>query len=122
MGEKIQKMNALYVGNIIKELRQSAGMTQNQLAAQLGISKSSISFYELNVRIPGAVIVANMASVFHVSTDYLLGVDRKKRTELTGLTDQDIEYVENLITLLRAKNKKWYQFTVFFKKMQTYLL
>lgn len=98
-------MNTLYVGRTIRELREAAGMTQDQLAARLGISKSSISFYELNVRIPGAVILANMASVFHVSTDYLLGVDRKKRAELTGLTDQDIKYVEDLIALLRAKNR-----------------
>lgn len=90
----------------LKELRERSGMTQEQLAELMRLSKSTISQYENQERAPSPHILVKIASVFHVSTDYLLGVDEIRRAELSGLTDEDIEIVERLIENMREKNRK----------------
>lgn len=90
----------------LKELREKSGMTQEQLTERMGLSKATISQYENQERFPSALSVIKIASVFHVSTDYLFGIDGVRRTDLSGLTDDDIEIVERLIESMREKNKK----------------
>ena len=81
-------------------------MTQQQLAAQIGVSKSVISYYELQERIPSPEILLKLASVFHVSTDYLLGVSNDKVLYVSGLDEEDIAVLSSLVSLLRKKNIK----------------
>ena len=61
-------------GNVLKKLRQQEGLTQQQLANKLGVTKSVISYYELQERYPSPDILTKLAQIFHVSTDYLLGI------------------------------------------------
>ena len=63
-------------GDRLKKLRTSAGLTQAQLAAQLGVTKSVVSFYELRERAPSPDVLVKLTRVFHVSADYLLGLER----------------------------------------------
>lgn len=92
-------------GTILKELRQNAGLTQKQLAEKLWLSKATVSYYEQSLRYPSPEILVKLASVFHVTTDYLLGMEGKKQTiDVTDLLDEDIEYLEYTINLLRRKN------------------
>ena len=65
----------------LKTLRKQAGLTQQQLAAQLGITKSVVSFYELQARSPSPEVLAKLAQIFHVSADYLLGLDTRDNTQ-----------------------------------------
>ncbi|MBQ8514227.1 MAG: helix-turn-helix transcriptional regulator [Ruminococcus sp.] len=92
-------------GKRIKELRQKAGLTQQQLAERIWVSKAAISNYELYERNPSPEILIKLARVFHVSTDYLLGIEEKTQTlDLSDLTDEDIQVLENTAALLRKKN------------------
>lgn len=50
-------MGNMHFGNTLKRLRNEAGLTQKQLASQIGMSKSMISFYELQARIPSPSII-----------------------------------------------------------------
>lgn len=59
--------------NIIKQLRLSKGMTQDELADALGISRSRLSMYELGKREPDFETLEMIADFFNVDTDYLLG-------------------------------------------------
>ncbi len=93
-------------GNILKKLRSEEGLTQQQLADRLGITKSVVSYYELHERTPSPEILVKFASIFHVSTDYLLGLDRKETIDLTGLDAEDVITVKRLISTLRYKNEK----------------
>lgn len=81
-------------------------MTQQQLAAQIGVSKSVISYYELQERIPSPEILLKLASVFHVSTDYLLGVSNDKVLDVSGLDEEDMAVLSSMVSLLRKKNIK----------------
>ncbi len=61
-------------GEILAELRQDKGMSQKDLADKLHVAKSSISNYETGQRRAHTELIYNAAKVFHVSTDYLLGL------------------------------------------------
>lgn len=92
-------------GKRVKELRQRAGLTQQQLAERILVSKAAISNYELYERNPSPEILVKLARVFHVSTDYLLGIEEKMQVlDVSDLTDEDIEVLEQTAALLRKKN------------------
>lgn len=89
----------------LKELRIQAGLTQLQLAQRLGITKSVISFYELSERAPSPDVLVRIAKIFHVSTDYLLGLDKHETIDITGLTSHDIALLRALADSLRNKDR-----------------
>ena len=59
-------------GNVLKNLRESIGMNQEELSEKFGISKSTIGMYETNKREPNFELLKEFAKFFNVSTDYLL--------------------------------------------------
>ncbi len=92
-------------GTRLKELRLAAGLSQEQLANRIHVSKAAISNYELYNRNPSPDILIKLAKIFHVTTDYLLGVEAKRQSiDVTGLSDEDIDYVENTVKMIRRKN------------------
>lgn len=60
------------LGARIAALRKESGLSQAELAKQLGISPSAMGMYEQGRREPSMDTLVAMAKVFHVSTDYLL--------------------------------------------------
>ena len=59
----------------LRDLRKQHKETQQELAAVLGVSKSSINMYERGEREPGFEILEKLADHFNVSLDYLMGID-----------------------------------------------
>ncbi len=95
-------------GNVLKELRVKSGMTQKMLAEKLDVTKSVVSYYELQERTPSPEVLIKLSDIFHVSTDYLLGLDTssKRTVDVSDLPEEDIVLVEQIIDALRKKNKK----------------
>lgn len=91
-------------GKRLKTLRQQAGLTQQQLGTQIGVTKSVVSFYELQERSPSPDVLVKLAAVFHVTTDYLLGIEKAQTIDVSGLTNDDIQLVYHLVETLREKN------------------
>ena len=81
-------------------------MTQQQLADKVGITKSVISFYELRERTPSPEILVKLAAEFRVSSDYLLGLEKKRTLNISGMDIEDEKIVRMLVEQLRKKNKK----------------
>ena len=92
-------------GRKLKELRMSAGLTQAQLGEMIGVTKSVISFYELQERSPSPDVLIKMSQVFHVSTDYLLGLSAKETTDITGLDKDDIAIIRTMAERLRRDGR-----------------
>lgn len=90
-------------GNKLKELRLQAGLTQKQLSERIGVTKSVISFYELRERTPSPDILIKLSNVFHVTTDYLLGIEHERVLDVSDLTSEQIEVIETMINTLRSK-------------------
>ncbi len=67
----------------LKELRELRGLTQEQLAAAIGVARATIGGYEApsKHREPEFDIVMRLAAFFGVSTDYLLGKSDDPRPE-----------------------------------------
>ena len=90
-------------GTRLKNLRKQAGLTQQQLAAQLGITKSVVSFYELQERSPSPEVLVKLAAIFHVSADYLLGLDTRETIDVSDLDEEDARAVRIIVERLRRK-------------------
>lgn len=90
-------------GKKLKMLRKENGMTQQELAASLGVTKSTVSYYELGERSPSPEILAKRAYVFHTTTDYLLDVRQERTVNVTGLNDKEIAAITNLIEIFKNK-------------------
>lgn len=96
---------------IITLLRKEKGISQKQVASDLGISQALLSHYEKGIRECGLDFVVKVADYYGVSCDYLLG----KAPERTGTTisvsdipDADSAGKENTFrgSLLPTLNKK----------------
>lgn len=66
-------MNENSLGQRIAELRRGAGMTQEQLAARLGVSFQAVSKWENALSCPDVTLLPLLAEVFGVSIDSLFG-------------------------------------------------
>lgn len=93
-------------GQKLRTLRKNAGMTQTDLAKRLNITKSVVSYYELQERIPSPDVLIQLADIFHVTADYLLDIDHKKLIDVSDLSDDDMQFVLITIETLRKKNNK----------------
>jgi len=85
------------IGKRIRELRKQKHLTQEVLAQRLEMTKAIISAYENGTRFPSLEILVQLAYIFNVSTDYLLGVNKKQVIEVTKLKPRQIEILNNII-------------------------
>lgn len=93
------------VADRIKALREQQCMTQSQLAKQLGITRSSVNAWEMGISVPSTQYIVELAAIFKVSTDYLLGVSSTASISVAGLSDPDIELVRSIILHLRGRER-----------------
>lgn len=75
----------------IRQLRDEFGWTQEYLGAMVNMSKSVISKYESERSALSAPTIIKIASVFNVSTDYLLGVSEYRTGFESGISVQTDE-------------------------------
>lgn len=61
-------------GDNLRQMREKAGLTRRQLAAQLSVSEQGYGKYEAGTREPKLDTLIAMSNVLHVSIDDLLGV------------------------------------------------
>ncbi len=57
----------------IKQLRMEKGLSQDQLAALLGISRSAVGMYETGKREPDLETCEAIADIFNIDMDFLTG-------------------------------------------------
>mgnify|MGYP002427385364 CR=1 FL=1 len=94
----------------IKNLREENHFKQRQVAEYLGISQQAYSYYELDKRELPSRHVVNLARLYHVSADYLLGIEpeRAGSFDLNATFVQGVTLKDVLISLkrLNRNNKK----------------
>jgi transcriptional regulator with XRE-family HTH domain len=81
-------------------LRKAAGFTQEQLAAELGISRRRIAYYEAESDHPPASLLRELARVLNTSIDELLGSEPAKRkprpASLSPRLERRLKQIEGL--------------------------
>lgn len=85
----------------IKALREARGWTQAELARRLNITRNGVNSWEQGLSMPSPTCLVDLAKLFSVSTDYLLGVERLEMVNVTGLDEKDVAILAQLADRLR---------------------
>ncbi|HBC92389.1 MAG TPA: XRE family transcriptional regulator [Pelotomaculum sp.] len=96
------------VADRIKKLRKKNKLSQERLAALLGVSRSSVNGWELGFNMPSTQYIIKMARLWHVSTDYLLGIEESQTLSLSGLNQSERTLVYSLLKEIED-NKTHYE-------------
>jgi transcriptional regulator with XRE-family HTH domain len=94
-------LSCLEFGSRLKSLRESIGLTQNDLANKLHTARSTITLYENGKNEPDFKTLIKIADLFNVSTDYLLGrTNERYNLNLLNENNKDL-----LLKLFEAVNE-----------------
>ncbi len=78
----------LTIGNNIKTARTKLGLTQEELAFQLGVTSQAVSRWESGTGLPDISMIVPLAQVLSVSTDILFGLNQSNSEELEYMNIQ----------------------------------
>lgn len=88
------------LGSKIKKLRKEKGLTQIEFGNQLGVVKQTVSSWENGVSSPNNETLIKIASIFDVSIDELLGLDKNTSS------DSHIIYCQDIANRIRKLSQK----------------
>lgn len=94
----------ILIGNNIKALRNEYKLTQSELAQKLGVTKSTVSAYENDTRLPSYDVLIRLSQVFRTSTDSIINDTGAKTIDVSNLDAEQIMTVERLISYLLELN------------------
>ena len=77
----------------ICELRKQYGLTQEELAKRVHVSRSSVKSWEEAQAYPSLDSCVLLSRLFHVSTDYLIAGSREKRISLDGYSEKEQQQI-----------------------------
>ena len=72
----------------IKALRDSIGISQSELARRIGVTRSSVNAWEMGLSVPTAQYIVELSQLFHVTSDYLLGLSEQETFCMDSFTNQ----------------------------------
>lgn len=86
------------IGDVIKKYRKSKGMTQEEMAARLGVTAPAVNKWERGSTLPDVALLAPIARLLDITTDELLSFKDE-------LTDKEInQYLQDIHKDLESKN------------------
>ena len=85
------------LGKNICELRKAKGVTQEELAAELGVTAAAVSKWEKGSTLPDVLMVCALADHFGVTTDALLGRPRELKPLVLVTEGEDRKRIEQLL-------------------------
>lgn len=88
----------------IKALREARGWTQAELARKMNMTRNGINSWEQGLSMPSPPSLVDLARLFSVSTDYLLGVENYSVVNVTGLNEADVALLAQLADRLRESH------------------
>ena len=96
------------LGEKLQSLRAEAGLSQEDLAEHLAVSRQAVSKWELDKTVPDVKYIVALSDLFGVTTDYLLGLSESKRgfedaVGIKGDLPSDSEL--NTLTIFRVAGK-----------------
>ena len=101
----------IFLSTRLKQLRKDKRLTQSQVAKRVGVTRSMISSYETDIRCPSFDILVSLSRLYGVTVDYLLTMDDKKYLDITGLSDQEISVISDMVSLLRTSKTEQKEYT-----------
>ena len=89
------------IADKIKLLREKRGITQAELARELGVTRSGVNAWEMGISVPSTQYITELSVFFGVSVDYLLGLNNTATISVEGLTDREIASILDVIQCYR---------------------
>ena len=91
--------------DVFCELCKQRGLTPSGAAGKIGFNRASITVWKNTGKAPKQEILLKISDYFQVSTDYLLGISSRREIDVTGLDEEEILFVSQLVELLRKKKE-----------------
>lgn len=107
-------MKELNIGRILIENRHKRGITQEDLAEYMGVSKASVSKWETATTYPDITLLPRLASYFNISIDELIGYEpQMTRSDIRRLyrqisRDFSAKPFEEVLAFCRETADKYY--------------
>ena len=103
------------IGIKIKNLRKSRKMTQEDFAERIGVSRSTLSCYEIGQRTPSLKTLQEIAQIFGIGLDYF-GVSVKD--DAFDLLTRAKEVFENEDISTETKEELYHEFMKLYLKVK----
>jgi transcriptional regulator with XRE-family HTH domain len=87
----------------IKKLREARGWSQAELARRLSVTRNGVNSWEQGLSMPSPACLVDLAKVFSVSTDYLLGIENLDSVNVTGLGAKEVALLTEMADMLRNR-------------------
>ena len=81
----------------IHDLRERSGLTQSDLAIQLGITRSGVNAWEMGISKPSLENLVILSRILHTTTDYLLGNNNEETIVINDFTPEEKEMVMRMV-------------------------
>ena len=86
-------------GDNLRQLREKHNLSQKQFGEKIGRSKSVVSAYENNLKIPSLDILTTIANLYHV--------EKEKNISVRGLSESQKNILDNLAAEFRSSSRPW---------------
>lgn len=105
-----RKVNKMPISERLRTVRKRAGFTQRQVADYIGVTESAYCGYETGKRQPDPAKISAIASLLHVTGDYILGlVDEPTAYYGVDISDTDpqMDEIAAICQQLNAQGKEY---------------
>lgn len=92
-------MDQIKIGAFIAESRHKAGLTQEELASKLGITKNAVSKWERGLGLMDMSLLKPLSDILHVSVNEILAGEKIEEEDLKSIADKNIINMTELIDL-----------------------
>ena len=94
----------------LKNARERKGMSQKDVAEEIGVAKSTYSLYESGNREPNVQTIKKIADVLSVSADDLLGLNEEPLTIAAHFdgdeyTEEELDEIKAFAEFVKTKRK-----------------
>lgn len=88
------------LGERLQQKRSSIKLSQKEVANAVGVNPSVISNYKNGERTPSVEVLMSLASLFHCSVDYLLGIEKTSRAniDVSMLDDEQLSRLQYFLS------------------------
>lgn len=90
----------------LKKLREKKNYSQAQAAKRVGVSRSTMSAYERNLKTPRLETLIEIARLYGASVDYILGLEDRPYLYLDDLSDSQQKTIMDVVERLKREFKR----------------
>lgn len=101
--------NFAKMAQLISTLRKEKGITQKELAEQLGVTDKAVSKWERGLNCPDIALLAKLSGILGVTTSELLNGERaaSPAPEMEAVVESTLRYADSATTGIRSRSKRW---------------